>query len=192
MQINDHMLIAKYLFNEKNYNDFNLKRKAFVLGCIQPDFNPLTYLKGSFNNKILHGHNFKNSFNFLKRKITTLKKKDKLRLKDYYNLGKIIHYLVDDFTYPHNSDFPENVIEHRKYEKELHEVFEEYLKNENKVINFSYLSKEEIIEYIVNNHDEYVEVKPTFLRDCKYILSVCISVLNAFESEEYQLVFEAA
>lgn len=192
MQIKDHILIAKFLFNAKFGFDSNIKRRFFILGCIQPDFNPLTYLKGSFKNKTLHGHNFENSFNYLKKKVGKLNAKEKLNAIDYYNLGKVIHYLADDFTYPHNTEFPENVIEHRRYEKDLHRVFKEYLNNDNKRLNYSYLSKQNIMDFLVKKHDEYMEDKPTFLRDCKYILNVCMNVIGSFEVESYQLELEAA
>ena len=87
--------------------------KAFQLGCIEPDRNPITYLKGSFRCQWLRGHNYRNARRFMREISWRLEKKDKLNLWDYYTLGKLIHYTTDAFTYAHNDSFTTSFSDHR-------------------------------------------------------------------------------
>ncbi len=95
-------------------------RCAFIAGCIQPDKNPTTYLKGSLRKQWLAGHNFTNSQRYMHRLICRLSKKDRWFLLDYYTLGKLLHYTADAFTGAHNPQFRGDLAAHRAYEKKLH------------------------------------------------------------------------
>ena len=45
----------------------------------------------------------------------------------YYTLGKLTHYLADAFTYPHNENYPDSLLDHRRYEDGLREYLAVYL-----------------------------------------------------------------
>ena len=91
--------------------------QAFLIGCIEPDRNPVTYLKGSIRHQWLRGHNYRNARRFMRRISVRLENKDSWNLYDYYTLGKLIHYTTDAFTYAHNDTFPTALTEHREYER---------------------------------------------------------------------------
>ena len=65
-----------------------LYRRAFLLGCIEPDRNPATYLKGSIRAQWLRGHNFENAKNFMTRIARRLEAKPRWGFFDYYTAGK--------------------------------------------------------------------------------------------------------
>lgn len=95
----------------------------FLLGCIQPDRNPATYLKGSVRELWLRGHHWPNSRRYICKLIARLQKRQHLQPLDCYQLGKLMHYLADAFTYPHNPHFPGTLADHRKYEIVLQQRF---------------------------------------------------------------------
>ena len=97
--------------------------RLFLLGCVQPDRNPATYLKGSCRALWLRGLHWPNSRPYILRTIARLQGRRKLRLVDCYRLGKLIHYMADAFTYPHNPHFPGTLADHRHYEVQLQHYF---------------------------------------------------------------------
>ena len=60
MKTDDHLLLGKYLLNMKKIKLSPLKEKWFLIGCVEPDYNPFTYIRGSIKHKLLHGHNAPN------------------------------------------------------------------------------------------------------------------------------------
>ncbi len=101
-------------------------RSLFILGCMEPDVNPSTYLKGSIRHQWLRGHNWKNAKGYIMRLSRRLESRQHLRYMDFYILGKLIHYTLDAFTYAHNSHFPGNLFRHREYEKRLEDFLSQY------------------------------------------------------------------
>lgn len=101
--------------------------RAFLIGCVEPDRNPATYIKGSIRCQRLRGHNYENARRYMQRLSLRLERKERLYLLDYYAMGKLIHYTVDAFTLAHNDFFPESLREHRAYEAELQEYFLSFL-----------------------------------------------------------------
>ena len=106
MRGKSHRCLGKYLVQHYMSDTPERYVKAFLLGCIEPDRNPATYLKGSIRCQWLRGHNYRNARRFMRAISARLEKKEKLGLFDYYTLGKLIHYTTDAFTYAHNDTFP--------------------------------------------------------------------------------------
>lgn len=104
--------------------------RAFVLGCIQPDHNPASYLKGSLRAQFLRGHNYENARRYMTRLADRLENREKLKLLDYYAVGKLIHYASDAFTYAHNEPFTLNLRKHKAYEGQLQEQFLAFLRSD--------------------------------------------------------------
>ena len=147
---------------------------AFRLGCIEPDRNPATYLKGSFRSQWLRGHNYGNAKRYMFRISRRLEKKEHLNVLDYYTLGKLIHYTTDAFTYAHNEEFSTDLGEHMTYEAALQNYFLEYMQAEP---NGSELCADSIAEAIRIQHRDYIR-KPADIRtDTKYALKVCCTIL---------------
>ena len=106
MRGKSHRCLGKYLVQHYMSDTPERYVKAFLLGCIEPDRNPATYLKGSIRCQWLRGHNYRNARRFMRAISARLERKEKLNLFDYYTLGKLIHYTTDAFTYAHNDTFP--------------------------------------------------------------------------------------
>ena len=147
---------------------------AFILGCMEPDWNPATYLKGSFRHQWLRGHNYPNARRFMARISRRLEKKEQLSLLDCYTLGKLIHYTADAFTLAHN----ENTLclsLHRQYEKDLQCHFLRYLHQDPKI---EILPGPSIIEALSRTHFLYRQQKPHIHTDTRFALMACCCVLS--------------
>lgn len=127
MRGESHRRLGEYLVERYMPNAPKRHIRAFLIGCIEPDRNPATYLKGSFRSQRLRGHNYENASPYMRRLCCRLEQKVRLDMIDYYSLGKLIHYTVDAFTRAHNRDFPEDLREHRAYEAELQTFFLAFL-----------------------------------------------------------------
>lgn len=151
-----------------------LHRRAFLLGCIQPDRNPTTYLKGSLRCQLLHGHHYDNAEPFLMRISARLERRSKLHLLDYYTAGKLIHYTADAFTYPHNSTFSGDLGQHRQYEIRLQKIFLRFLENPETVPTVG----TSVIDTIRSCHREYLSAAGSALRDARYAFSVSCRIME--------------
>lgn len=119
MKRESHILLGTYLLENMQASTAQRYEKAFLFGCIEPDINVFTYFKGSMRVKLLRGHNFKNSERCVSRTIEKIPAEGCRNMKDYYRLGKLIHYVSDAFTYPHNDFCEDGIRQHRRYEGEL-------------------------------------------------------------------------
>lgn len=148
--------------------------KAFQIGCIEPDRNPITYLKGSFRCQWLRGHNYRNARRFMKQISWRLEKKDKLNLYDYYTLGKLIHYTTDAFTYAHNDTFPTDLSDHKQYEDTLQQHFLDFMAQDPEVDTMVARS---IMSAICCYHRDYEQQESNIYNDAKFALAACCCVL---------------
>lgn len=149
--------------------------QAFLFGCIQPDRNPTTYLKGSLRCQWLRGHNYRNAERFMRRVSRRLEKKTSLNLFDCYTLGKLIHYTADAFTYAHNADFPGQLRSHRQYEILLQNYFLDFMAQDptsNPTFHRS------IMHTICGYHRHYEQIAPAFRKDSHFALTACCSVMT--------------
>ena len=126
MEIKSHIILGEYLLNNISYVSSS-HRNMFILGCITPDINMFTYLRGSFKYQKLRGHNYSSSRNYIEKEFTKLRSRRNWNLTDSYRLGKVIHYLADSFTHPHNDSFKGTLAQHRLYESQLHAYLKKYL-----------------------------------------------------------------
>ena len=127
MRGKSHHCLGQYLADK--YMNTLPKRyvSAFLIGCVEPDRNPTTYLKGSLRRQWLRGHNWGNAQNYMHRISRRLERRCRLRLLDYYTMGKLIHYTMDAFTSAHNEHFGQSLTDHRQYEQELQHHFLDFL-----------------------------------------------------------------
>ena len=175
MRGKSHLCLGHYLID--NYMD-NLParyKKAFLVGCIEPDRNPMTYFKGSIRSQWLRGHNYNNASHFMARLSNRLEHKDHFNILDYYSMGKLIHYTTDAFTYAHNDIFPTDLNEHRVYEVDLQNHFLDYMatKPESRVNPLS-----SVMETIRKNHRDYIRRPCSIHTDTRFALNVCCSVVS--------------
>ena len=128
MQKRSHTLLAAALL--KNQNGLRARRYelAFLFGSFEPDCNPLSYLKGSLRSRKFRGHNYTNSDHYIANRIQRLQNRKKAwTCWQYYTLGKLTHYLADAFTYPHNENYQEGLLDHHQYENALRLYFAQCL-----------------------------------------------------------------
>lgn len=164
-----HYLLRRYLPDlPKRYCS------AFLLGCIEPDRNPATYLKGSLRCQWLRGHNYRNAKRFMGRISLRLEQKKRWNLFDYYTLGKLIHYTADAFTYAHNESFTDKLSDHREYEAKLQNHFLDYLQDNPQV---DVRLARSIMDGIACYHREYTSESHDIHRDSRFALQACCCVL---------------
>lgn len=150
-------------------------RKAFLLGCTEPDINPTTYLKGSLRAQWLRGHNYENANHFTARIAERLEKKQQYSIWDYYSLGKLLHYTADAFTLAHNDHFPADIHHHRVYEAKLQKDF---------LPSLSAYRPEKIHpeipiqQYVQQMHNRYIVQPACIETDIHFILMVCCTVIQ--------------
>lgn len=174
MRGKSHRYLGKYLADRFMTGVPERYVRAFLIGCVEPDRNPVTYLKGSFRCQWLRGHNYRNARRFMRRISWRLEKKDHLKLFDYYTLGKLIHYTADAFTYAHNDTFPTNLSDHREYEAALQDHFLQYLQDDPQV---NPQTARTIMEAIHSYHREYCQQPANIRTDSRFALNACCCVL---------------
>lgn len=175
MRRKSHICLGNYLIDQYMLSAKKWHRRMFLFGCVQPDMNPLTYLKGSLRARWLCGHHYPNAKPFMERISQRLERRKQLHIMDYYTLGKLIHYTADAFTYAHNDTFPGSLSGHRNYEKELQYLFLSYLYQNPRADCFSHLS---IIEVIRANHREYSSRNQNAPMDCLFTLQTSCCIMS--------------
>ncbi len=175
MKAKSHQLLGSYLVQQFLSGAPERYIRAFLLGCVEPDRNPTTYLKGSLRQQWLRGHNWNNAQRYIARISARLERRSTLRTYDYYVLGKLVHYITDAFTYAHNAEFPTDIHSHRDYENRLQAYFCHCI---------SMLSRQEetavqgrAIEVIRLYHREYMHRPKSVQLDSDYTILVCTTVV---------------
>lgn len=174
MRGKSHQSLGLRLTREFPENTKKTHIRAFLLGCIEPDRNPLTYLKGSLRSQWLRGHNYENARHYMHRISARLEQKQNWNLLDWYTLGKLIHYTADAFTYAHNNTCPADLEVHREYEVRLQNYFLEFLQGDPQV---DAVSAKTIMETISNYHREYMDLPVDIRTDSRFALNACCCVL---------------
>ena len=147
-------------------------KKAFILGSILPDCKP------SF---VTTKHNIAETFDIVCKFIDelTVDTEDFKKISTAYcrRLGEVTHYLADYFTFPHNEIFHGTLREHCKYEKYLKKALKAYIKSDNISVNkqivSSFSKPEDLRDYVLKVHKQYLLCNKTVESDCMYIVSLC-------------------
>lgn len=110
----DHKDLSRYLMEHMDYPiEYRLK-KVVVLGSVEPDYNPATYLRGSIKRQRFRGHNYENTRECIFKLVQKIQNKKMSERKKCYLLGKVLHYIADAFTFPHNSEFSGSIVSMKK------------------------------------------------------------------------------
>lgn len=129
MKTESHFKLALYL-SKAYLSSLPLKvRIAFVLGSVEPDFNLLSYLKG-FKVRAFYGHNWENSREYIKNSLKYRRQTKCTSFTDGFYLGRLLHFIDDAFTYPHNRMYDKGLKNHSLYEKALHKALMRQLDRE--------------------------------------------------------------
>lgn len=169
MQKRSHKLLAASLLESRSGFTTRRFELAFLFGSFEPDCNPLSYLKGSIRSQTLRGHNYSNSDRYIAHTISKLQSRKKAwTCWQYYTLGKLTHYLADAFTYPHNEDYPDSLMDHRRYEDRLREYLASYL--EVRKLKTDRFPNADIFSSIQALHRQYMDSVADMRRDVHFIL----------------------
>lgn len=138
-----------------------------------PGINPLTFLWGNirpdFHSPLNRGtHKYDVSMKMIEKRWRRLGKNSLFfGAVSSYQLGCILHYVADFFTYAHNgNEFDDNLKEHFAYEKELH----------GKMMDIETISSLDFViddfqAYINELREDYLSQAPSPQRDCEFISS---------------------
>lgn len=165
MKSKSHFILAKYI--AENLGKLSRPEKyAFIAGCIEPDYNYITYLRGTFRNRTLAGHSFENAGEHIKKTIARLQSRKNMTCRDYFRLGTLLHYVVDSFTHAHNVDFTGTIARHRDYEKQLKVSFHKFLQRRH--ARHVYSAKP-LYEALKEAHEKYLRQPASPGKDMRYV-----------------------
>lgn len=178
MRKKSHLSLAGYLLRSMNIEDLSNHKKAFYIGSILPDCMP------SF---LSRRHTIDKTFGILKDEIIKITDDYDMDrgITGYYtrHLGVITHYVADYFTYPHNSVFTGTLSEHCIYENDLKHELKAYVKSDDAIRNREdkrkFRTVDEILNFIKEMHDEYLQALKVVKMDCFYIVELCHKVVDA-------------
>lgn len=171
-----------YIVESLKEQDLAKHKMAFCLGNILPDCKP------SF---ITVRHEMEGTFPKLQSDLKHLIERmngSEINMRVFYRqLGEIIHYIADYFTFPHNAHYPGNLKDHCVYEETLKKGLREYIRSGEAIqnremirANAQYLnSSEAICEFIQRAHDIYVNITNSVEEDCRQIVALCHQVVEA-------------
>ena len=172
MRKKSHISLSMYLVNSMDSELLESHKKAFILGSILPACKP------SF---VTTKHNIAETFDIVCKFIDelTVDTEDFKKISTAYcrRLGEVTHYLADYFTFPHNEIFHGTLREHCKYEKYLKKALKAYIKSDNISVNkqivSSFSKPEDLRDYVLKVHKQYLLCNKTVESDCMYIVSLC-------------------
>ncbi|MCI9174362.1 MAG: zinc dependent phospholipase C family protein [Lachnospiraceae bacterium] len=182
MRKKSHISLAKYIVDSLGEQELEKHKKAFYLGSILPDCKP------SF---ITVKHEMEGTFPKVQHELEELverQKNSQINMRVFYrNLGEVIHYIADYFTFPHNPHYPGNLKDHCIYEEQLKHGLKEYIASgeaernsewvRHSVMNLN--STADICNFIRKAHETYVKLKNSVEDDCRHIVTLCHQVVVA-------------
>ena len=175
MKKKDHLMLASFILDLFDSSVLTLHSAAFTAGCIEPDLNVFSYLRGSRKEKKFHGHNAGNCRTHLEKLLGKIEGRGLTSGYDCFLLGVAVHYIADSFTAVHNTDILDvDVKTHLEYENRLHEELMRALSKpfifEQNTMNTS------LKDYVTDNHHSYSASAPSTKNDSSYIVKTCCAV----------------
>jgi hypothetical protein len=175
MQTKDHLALGHYLLNKTHDAGLHRHARAFLLGCVEPDYNQLSYLRGFKGHRKFRGHNAENSFAHVSKCMGEFQRDGLRAAWDYFTLGTMLHYAADAFTAPHNAFWSAGLIAHAAYEGKLHGVFADELKRRY-AASYAAASASPL-ELFKNTHQQYIASSKNMKTDCRFIIETCEAML---------------
>lgn len=182
MRKKSHISLAKYIVDSLEEQELKKHKKAFYLGSILPDCKP------SF---ITVKHEMEGTFPKVQRELEEIVERQRnaqINMRVFYrNLGEVIHYIADYFTFPHNPHYPGNLKDHCIYEEQLKRGLKEYIASGEAERNSRWIrlsvtnlnSTADICNFIRKAHETYVKLKNSVEDDCRHIVTLCHQVVVA-------------
>ena len=197
MRKKSHISLAMYLADSLDSNTLARHRKAFCIGSILPDCKP------SF---LTTKHEFTGTISMVEDKIremtTDYDPSSQSERRYVIDLGQVLHYIADYFTFPHNATYDGNLKDHCAYEKELKFSLRSYIRSgeANRVSTDSIECKncDALFKFLEKAHQEYLSMKRNVEEDCAYIVRIChqvaeaiLSLLNIQKAKTYAFSYAA-
>lgn len=176
-----HFYLAKYITKHFLQDQPLLYRLAFIAGSIEPDLNPVTYLRGFKTVERFRGHNYLNVAPTIEHLTFELNYDGQYDFHTFYFLGKLAHYTTDAFTFPHNNTFKGRIRDHIWYERILQEHFKQFLE----VSKYAHIKERDlqtIFSMIAARHEAYMKTPTSLDVDIAYTFNT-VSLLVALYLE---------
>ena len=176
MRKKSHISLSRGVIKGLGEENIIKHRYTFYIGSIVPDCIP------SF---ITRRHNMEETFDIfvkhMEKFVDKLGKRNKLGFRQSIRMGMILHYIADYFTLPHNSHYEGGFKDHCVYEGAQLKCMRNYVKEvnaEDVTISLPNPMKDikQVVEYINNKHQEYVEFHQGVKDDCVFSLEACLCV----------------
>jgi len=175
MQTRDHLALGYFLLDLAGSERLLKHSRAFLLGCVEPDYNPATYLRGMRTGQKFRGHHAENSFAHVSKCMAELQREGLRTSWDYFTLGTVLHYAADAFTWPHNTFWESSLAGHVAYERKLHPVFSDELLRE--FPDACPAEPHALAAFFAGNHQAYAAAPHEMETDSRYIIGVCGGLL---------------
>jgi len=176
MQTRDHLVLGYFLLDFAGSEELSAHRRAFLAGCVEPDCNAATYLRGMRAGQKFRGHHAENSFAHLSKEMAEIEAEGLCTPWDYFALGTMLHYAADAFTWPHNTFWPDSLARHVVYEQKLHAVFAGELARG--PAGTEAAQPRALAAFFAESHRAYSNEPRGMETDCRYIIGVCEGLLR--------------
>lgn len=180
MRKKSHIALAKGVVSGLSLQETMHHKFSLYVGSIWPDCTP------SF---LTRRHNMAETLDlFLKEMRKFLLKYDVkkgMNKRMTFRMGKIMHYVADYFTLPHNTHFMGDLKEHCVYEEKLkHQMyaFVDDIVARKKAFDIKVEERlEDIKKYLLGKHEEYEHLallgdEENTKADCRYAYELCSCV----------------
>ncbi len=170
MNRHSHILIAEFTLKHYLPQATPLQKKALIAGCVYPDRNPFTYLKGSLRHRRFHGHHWDNAQKHIEKICRRIEGYKSLTWRSCFDIGQLLHYGCDGFTYAHNRDFHQGLRQHRMYESQLHRKLSAV------ILQKTELPREGLWQFIEREHRQYRSAPRGLTADSGYIWKAVLRI----------------
>lgn len=178
MQTKTHLALGHYLLNQEPDHGLHRHSGLFLIGCMEPDYNLATYLRGLRKHGVFHGHNAENSFTYVSGGLGAFEENGPRSAWDYFRLGALLHYVADAFTGQHNGFWTGNLVGHAVYELKLNDaLINELAKAKRHPANES--ASCPLSGYFAAAHRRYCMEEKGISTDSLYIVRVCSVLLHS-------------
>lgn len=176
MRKKSHISMANQIIDALEIDSLYKHKMAFRIGNVLPDCRP------SF---ITMRHSYDTTIQMteerMQRFMTEYRTLDEITGRVCMELGEIIHFIADYFTFPHNSHYTGTMKDHCYYEKDLKFKMREFAKSDEIQTLYKKIKRydtlEELIAFLKKAHAWYMRVERNIADDCKFAFYVCASVV---------------
>lgn len=172
MKTKDHLCLAKSIMRCMRTKEHH--RVAFLLGNVLPDLSPLSYFY-PFAGNWFQGHCFKGKRKFIASRLSA---KYKNTMIWWYLNGRVMHYLADSFTKPHQIEFNFSKEDHAEYEARLHDYFSEHIRKENLAAHIPGLNPKQRPAWLARQYEKYMCEAEDIETDYPYIMAAAAFALE--------------